>query len=62
MKFKKCTSCGEEMDIIRVFLLGQLPEEFQACPKCHEPELRRFSPTGNYSTLKFWPKGAYGIG
>jgi hypothetical protein len=62
MKFKKCDSCGEEMEMICLFRLG-LPElRVNACPQCHKPELERYSPFRDSSLSVRKRLGAYGIG
>lgn len=62
MKHKTCISCREQMDIIEIYTCGKLMRKFDVCPKCHEPELRRFSPGALDSRFFLKPEGAYGIG
>jgi hypothetical protein len=62
MKFKKCDSGRGPMEILRVMMWKQKLQEYDVCPKCHKPELHRFSPSGNDSKLQILKRGAYGIG
>jgi hypothetical protein len=62
MDFKKCETCRNGMDILRIMMWNTKYVDCDVCPKCHAPELHRFSASGNDSKLKILKRGAYGIG
>lgn len=40
---KTCTTCNSPMDVIGVYRNNHKEQEFYVCPKCHAPELKKFS-------------------